>query len=165
VGGLIEGLPRNIGPYEDGFGNKITVRAVANPHDIDRTPDRLYDKAPGYSIIVFHKDTRKIDLAVWPRWAGPQRSAPDNEPFPGWPITIDQLDNYGAEIAGYLPEVTVPEGAYLQVVKEDSGELVYAFRPPGETFRAKVFDGTATYTVRIIEVDGSVEEQTGLAVE
>lgn len=165
VGGVMEGQPRNIGPYEDGFGNKITVRAVANPHDIDRTPDRLYDKAPGYSIIVFHKDTRKIDLAVWPRWAGPQRPAPDNEPFPGWPITIDQLDNYGAEIAGYLPEITVPEGAYLQVVKEDSGELVYAIRPSEETFRAKVFDGAATYTVRIIGVDGSVEERTGLAVE
>lgn len=165
TGGLIDGQPRYAGPFEDGFGNKITVKAVANPHDLDRQPDRLYDKAPGYSIIVFHKDTRRIDLAVWPRWAGPQRPAPDNEPFPGWPIVIEQQDNYGAAIAGYLPDMNVPDGAYIQLFNEKTGELVYAIRPPAGSFSAKVFDDAVSYSIKMISPDGKVEEKGGLRVE
>lgn len=55
-----------LGNYEDGFGNKITVKAIANPYDIDRKPDRIFDKAPGYSIITFDITNRSMKLAVWP---------------------------------------------------------------------------------------------------
>ena len=39
--------------FADAFGNDFTLHAVANPHDIDREPARLFDRAVGYSVITY----------------------------------------------------------------------------------------------------------------
>ncbi|HVX64903.1 MAG TPA: alkaline phosphatase D family protein [Pirellulales bacterium] len=82
------GAPRYTGGYEDGFGNKMTIHAIANPHDIDREPGRLFDRAVGYTITAYEVETGKATLANWPYWAAPDLPAPDNAPYPGWPIEI-----------------------------------------------------------------------------
>ena len=80
--------PRYTGGYEDGFGNKMTIHAIANPHDIDREPGRLFDRAVGYTITTYGVETGKASLANWPYWAAPDLPSPDNSPYAGWPIEI-----------------------------------------------------------------------------
>lgn len=87
------GEPAFTGEFEDGFGNRMTLHAVANPFDIDREPSRLYDKAVGYSISILDRATGHVQLANWPYQAGPSQLAPDNVPYPGWPVTIDPVTN------------------------------------------------------------------------
>lgn len=82
------GAPRYTGGYEDGFGNKMTINAIANPHDIEREPARLFDRAVGYAVTTYDIKTGKATLANWPYWAAPDLPAPDNTPYPGWPIEI-----------------------------------------------------------------------------
>lgn len=83
------GAPRWTGEFEDGFGNKISIHAVANPQDIDREPARLFDRAVGYTLTTWDPSSGKVRLENWPYWASPAKPAPDNQPYPGWPITID----------------------------------------------------------------------------
>ncbi len=83
------GAPKWTGDFEDGFGNLITIHAVANPHDIDREPARLFDRAVGYTITTWDPASGKVRLENWPYWASPDQPAPDHQPYPGWPITID----------------------------------------------------------------------------
>ncbi|MCP5537518.1 MAG: alkaline phosphatase D family protein [Akkermansiaceae bacterium] len=87
-----EGDPKYTGEFEDGFGNKMTLHAASNPYDIDREPSRLYDKAVGYSILTLHRGDGSITLANWPYYSGPENKV-DNQPYPGWPITIDPKTN------------------------------------------------------------------------
>jgi len=82
------GAPRNTGDYLDGFGNRMTVFAVSNPHKLGIEPADINDRAPGYGIITFDRIDRTITIANWPRWVDP--SAPGAKPYPGWPITIRQ---------------------------------------------------------------------------
>lgn len=156
--------PRYTGKYEDGFGNKITVKAIANPYDIDREPAKIFDKAPGYSIIDFDISGRAMDLAVWPRWSGPDQPV-DNQPFPDWPLRISQEDNYGRERAGYLPAVEVSGEDLVRVFPEKSDELLYALKPAGETFRPFVFDRSLSYRVEVIAPDGQVSTRSDQWIE
>jgi len=85
-----DGWPRWRGGFEDGFGNKFTIHAVANPEDVEREPSRLFDRAVGYAVTKYDASSRSTKVANWPYMSGPQRSAPDNIPFPGWPLEIPQ---------------------------------------------------------------------------
>lgn len=83
------GDPKWLGAFDDGFGNKFTLHAVANPQDTEREPARLFDRAPGYTITTWDAVAGTVRLENWPYWAGPDRPAPDNAPYPGWPVTVD----------------------------------------------------------------------------
>lgn len=149
------------GDYEDGFGNKIRVKAVANPYDIDREPEMVFDKAPGYSIINFSKKERKIEVAVWPRWASPKQVSPDNQPYEGWPITINQQENFGKKDSGYLPSATLDGETLIKIFREDNQELVYVIKPTVGEFVAKVFDKNITYRMEKVS-KGKKEKSEGL---
>jgi len=128
------------GEFKDGFGNLMTVHAVSNPVISGHEPAALHDRAPGYGIVRLNKATRKITIECWPRYADP--SAPGAKQYPGWPITIEQADNYGRKPAGWLPMFVVNgmTDPVVQVVHADSGEIVYTLRIKGIRFRPKVFD-------------------------
>ena len=79
------GAPFYTGDFRDGFGNKITVHAVSNPHTVEAEPTWINQRAPGYGIIVFNREIRRITMSNWPRWVDP--SAAGARPYPGWPIT------------------------------------------------------------------------------
>ena len=142
------GSPRYTGDYEDGFGNKITVLAVSNPTRTDREPQRLHQRAPGYGIVRFNRDTREITFENWPRWASPFK----DKPYPGWPVRVFQEDNYSRVPSGYLPPITVTgmENPVFQVVNQGSGEIVYTIRAKTSRFTPMVFEEGA-YTVRVGE--------------
>ncbi|MEO1261311.1 MAG: alkaline phosphatase D family protein [Bacteroidota bacterium] len=163
--GRAENDPRYVGDYEDGFGNKITVKAIANPYDIEREPDIVFDKAPGYSVIVFDKKNRNIEAAVWPRWSSPKNEKQDNQPFDGWPINIAQEHNYGKKVAGHLPELMVAADEYVQLYAQGSNELIYAIRPPAGNYRAKVFDENLSYKILKIKDGVVVEELNDLKIK
>ena len=143
--------PLYTGDFEDGFGNKITVHAVSNPHKYGKEPETLHDLAPGYGIAKFNKETRTVSLAAWPRWADPVAG---DVPYAGWPVTFQQQDNYGRTPTGYLPrlEVSGRENPVVQVVDETSGEVVYTLRINGTSFVPMVFSA-GSYTVNVGEPD------------
>jgi hypothetical protein len=136
------------GNYEDGFGNLVTVLAVSNPVKSGREPANLYDRAPGYGIITLNKQSRDIRIEVWPRWVNPAEV--DARQYHGWPITVNQMDNYARDAVAYLP-VIEPEGdehPVIQIIDESTNEIVYTVRMNGQPFRPKVFR-TGSYTVKI----------------
>jgi hypothetical protein len=158
------GAPPYTGEHFDGFGNRMTVLAVANPIQSGVEPSALYDRVPGYGIIRFDKISRDIVFESWPRWADP--SQPGAEQFYGWPVVFNQLDNYGGEV-GYLPtlEVRGLRDPVVQLIDEASDEVIYTIRVAGTTFRPKVFDGDAVYTLVVGEPDrGQIQRLTGLVV-
>ena len=85
------GAPKWTGDFDDAFGNHMTLHAVANPQEIDREPARLFDRAVGYTITTWDPASGKVRLENWPYWASPAQPAPDNQPYPGWPVTIDPV--------------------------------------------------------------------------
>jgi len=81
--------PKWTGEFEDAFGSHITMHAVANPQDIAREPARLFDRAVGYTLTTWNPASGQVKLENWPYWASPAKPAPDDKPYPGWPVTID----------------------------------------------------------------------------
>ncbi len=143
------GMAEYLGEFKDGLDNKITMLAVANP-DPEENHDKLTTRAAGFGLVKFNRKTRKITLECWPR--NVDITAADAKPYPGWPRTIDQLDNYARQPVGYLPTLTISGmmNPVVQVIDETTNEIVYTLRIKGTEFRPKVFK-RATYTVRVGE--------------
>lgn len=82
----LPGKPGYTGNFKDGFGNKITVHAAANPFKHNMQPSLLYDRVTGYGVVEFDKAAKKITLNCWPRYIKPDGE--DNGQYDGWPITF-----------------------------------------------------------------------------
>jgi len=143
----VPGMPEHTGEFKDGFGNRITLWAVANPSP-EENHDRLTTRAAGFGVVRFHKKAREITFECWPR--NVDVSTPGAHQYPGWPKTIRQADNYGRQPFGHLPELAYPEGSdpVLEVTDQASGELVYALRVTGSSYRPRVF-APGTYTITL----------------
>lgn len=140
---------RYTGKFHDGQGNKFTMLATANPQkQTRRQPTWYFNRNPGYGTVTFHRDSHEITLTAWPSYAGPGGDNEEGQPYPGWPITIKQTDNYNRTAHGYLPEVVLEGKPVVQVINDTSGEIEYTLRPAGKTFRPRIFDNQATYTLR-----------------
>ena len=145
------GAPKYTGEFNDGFGNKMTVHAVGNPTQTGKQPAILYDRASGYGIVRFNRNTRAITIECWPRWSDP--SQPDAVQYPGWPVNINQLDNYGRKAYGYLPKIQVAgmTDPIVQVIDQENGDVLYTLRIRGTSFQPWVFkDGI--YRVHVGEL-------------
>lgn len=152
-----------LGDYLDGFHNKITMHAYANP---DSTLKGKYggewgERAAGYGLVRFNTTDRTITMECWPR--GVDVTASNAEQYKGWPVTINQMDNYGRKAIAWLPEFRVSgiQDPVVQVIYEPTGEIAYTLRTKGDRFQPKVFkDGL--YTVRIGEQPGQMKVFSGL---
>ncbi|MHC4122802.1 MAG: alkaline phosphatase D family protein [Planctomycetota bacterium] len=157
------GSPKYTGDFTDKFGNPVTVYAVSNPTFTGREPAKVYDRATGYGIVKFHKPTRNVTIECWPRFVDPTDPNTGTQ-YPGWPITINQLDNYNREAAAYLPAIEIQgmTDPVIQVIDEAEKEIVYTLRIKGNSFRPKVFK-KGIYTVKIGEPNTEkTETLTGL---
>lgn len=142
------------GDFLDGLYNRITMLAYANPEfgDIKVMANRQRDPdanlGDGHGIIRFNKRARTITFECWPRYADLAKG--DAAQYPGWPITVFMEDNDGRKVFGHLPEIKVSgaENAVVQVLQEDSGEILYTQRIRGAGFRPRVY-GPGTYTVKV----------------
>jgi alkaline phosphatase D len=149
--------PAYTGDFFDGFGNRITVYAVANPRKTGLEPSRLYDRAPGYGIIRLNRASRTITMECWPRWAHPDD--PNARQFTGWPRTFTQDDMFNPGPARLdTIEAQGLDSAVFQVIDENTGSVLSAIRidaPDGSTnavYRPRV-PGNGRYTVRVGEPD------------
>jgi len=160
-----EGAPRYSGDFYDGFGNKMTVFAVSNPVFTGKKPSNLYDRATGYGIVRINRVSRDITMECWPRFVDP--SAADAKQYPGWPITINQMDNYNREAFAWLPILKIHnmENPVVRVYSESDGSLVYALRISGNVFEPRVFE-PGTYRIEVGDQDvGKQKVFTGLKPE
>ncbi|TWT48585.1 alkaline phosphatase D family protein [Botrimarina hoheduenensis] len=163
---LAGGLPF-AGSYYDGFGNRMTVHAYANPEFGIPNYKYVVDAnaplrgADGFGVVRFDKTTRQITMECWPRLA--DVTDPQARQHDGWPITIGQYDNDARKPIAWLPElrVTGMTDAVVQVVSERTGEIVYTRRMKGQAFRPPVF-AQDVYTVRVGEQPDRMRSAQGL---
>lgn len=162
-----DGLP-NTGNYWDGFRNKMTVHAIGNPEPMNR-PGRLrtlHDKASGFGLVTFHKEKGEITIDCY-RLLIDAANPQSGDQFAGWPKTIRVKDNYGRKAAAWLPtlEVTGLTNPVVQVVQEDSGDVVYTIRIRGNKFQPHVF-APGKYQVKVGDPDSNVQHiLTGVAAK
>lgn len=159
----VQGPLSGLGDYYDGFHNKITMYAYANPSEKrkNKWAGEWGERADGYGLVRLNTKNRKIEMECWPR--GVDVTANDAEQYEGWPITINQMDNYGRKAIAYLPEVKVSgvENPVVQVINESTKEIVYTVRIQGNQFQPKVFkDGK--YTIKIGEQPDNMKTLSGI---
>lgn len=132
------------GDFKDGFGNRLSMMAYANPVDISDERQR----ADGYGIARFDKKSRQITFECWPRFSAAGDAA--QVQFPGWPITVSMENNDGRKVCGWLPELIFENGAPLvvQVVEDATGEVLYTVRAECGRFHPRVYS-TGKHTVRL----------------
>jgi alkaline phosphatase D len=118
------GAARNMGEFRDGFGNLVTVHAVANPYQTGLKPAALFDRVTGYGIVTFDKSTREFTLENYPRWV--VYGSEGAEPFPGWPITVAQTDN-GLGACKWQLSLDSPANGVVDV-RTAEGESVLCYR-------------------------------------
>ncbi len=126
------GAPDYTGDHLDGFANKVTNYAAANP---GATPagNVLNTRSAGWGIVRLNTKTRDITMECWPR--NVDVTDPAAEQYPGWPRTISQFDNYNPPSWGQLGELTFDvEDPVVQLVDADSNEILYTVRASGTTF-------------------------------
>jgi PhoD-like phosphatase len=150
---------RNTGDYQDRFGNRVTVLAVANPY---RYPgaglEGLRCRATGFTILRCDKAKREVRVAVWPRWVEPSEAGA--EPYAGWPVTVQQLDNGLQGVEWTLEKIQTPgqRDPVVQVRREADGEVVYTLRIEGTEFTPRVRE-PGTYTVVAFDPDGKFRQE------
>ena len=146
------GAPEYTGEHLDGFANKVTMWAAANPGKGTNGGTKLTTRAAGFGVARFDCTTRKITMECWPR--NVDITSPKTKQYLGWPKTVDQEDNYGRKAVAYLPtlKITGQNNPVVQVIDESDGEVIYTLRINGTSFRPKVFQ-KGTYTVKVGEGD------------
>ncbi|MFP4093409.1 MAG: alkaline phosphatase D family protein [Cyclobacteriaceae bacterium] len=156
--------PKYTGNFHDGFGNKMTVHAVANPHQTGREPSLIYDRVTGYGMVTFNKEDRSMKIECWPRYVDPETS-PEGQ-YQGWPIIVRQQDNYARKAVAYLDTVQVEgmQNPLIEVVHEDSGETIYMLRIKGNQFSPKVF-AEGSYTLHATDESGNKKSLSGLIAQ
>ncbi|GAA3612811.1 hypothetical protein GCM10022396_32570 [Flavivirga amylovorans] len=66
------------GDYFDGFNNKITMHAYANPDTLDN--------GAGFGLIKFNRESNEVTFECWPRSV--DVTDPLAKQFSGWPVKI-----------------------------------------------------------------------------
>ena len=165
-GNQIDGTLPGLGDYFDGFRNKVTMHAYANPDETRKNKwgGEWGERAAGYGLVRFNTKDRTITMECWPR--GVDVTASDAIQYEGWPMMIEQTDNYGRVAMGYLPEIqaTNMNNPVIQVIYEPNGEVVYTLRIKGNRFKPKVFkDGK--YTIKVGEQPNNIKIFRGLEVQ
>jgi len=159
------GLP-NTGCYRDGFGNPNFVYAVGNPvWEPVKSPryQRGQEKSSGFGEVEFDQQNRTITVKSW-RFLADMQNPDSTDQFPGWPHTIHQLDNYGRKATDWLPDIKVNglENPVVEIINENTGELVMSVRINGTDFSPKVFS-REMYTIRVGNPDQDVwQTQSGV---
>ena len=142
------GMPDYTGRSLDGFGNKVTCWAAANPSKEPNDGKKLTTRAAGFGVVRFNKKTRDITFECWPR--NINVNDPKAKQYPGWPMTITQTDNYARKAVAWLGRLNFKNvtNPVVQVIDESTGEIVYTLRIKGSTFQPKVFK-KGVYTIKV----------------
>jgi len=137
--------PEYTGDHLDGFANKVTNYAAANP---EKKPagNLLNTRSAGFGIVRLNTGKRTIKMECWPR--NVDITDPKTSQYPGWPKTISQFDNYNPSSWGKAGEITFNVAdPVVEVTDEVSKEVLYTVRIKGKTFRPHLPKG-ATFTLK-----------------
>ena len=137
--------PEYTGDHLDGFANKVTNYAAANP---EKKPagNLLNTRSAGFCIVRLNTGKRTIKMECWPR--NVDITDPKTSQYPGWPKTISQFDNYNPASWGKAGEITFNVAdPVVEVTDEVSKEVLYTVRIKGKTFRPHLPKG-ATFTLK-----------------
>ena len=142
--------PGLTGDFTDSFGNPMTVLAVRNGALQPKAGDvleYLEEKSSGIGMVRFDKRRRRIHVECWPFRADPTQPGTQ---WPGWPVVVEMLDNYGRKSVGQLPPLVVTgvTEPLFELIDAANGELVYALRMVEPKFRPHVF-APGKYHVRV----------------
>ena len=145
-----ENSPKYTGDFLDGFQNKITVEAVANPSVKEiKEGGKLSTRVAGFGIIKYNKPDRTITFECWPR--NVDITDPNQKQYEGWPITISQFDNFNPRNYYELPKIQLSEDDQVVTVrKSTSREVISSVRTNGKIYQPKVIE-EASYTIEIGE--------------
>ncbi|NVJ47032.1 MAG: alkaline phosphatase D family protein [Cytophagia bacterium] len=147
--------PAYLGDHLDGFGNKMTVKAIANPYQTGKEPKIIHDRATGFGLVTFNKKDRTIKTECWPRFVDPTMSSSQ---YPDWPITINQEDNFSKKAIAWLPTIEVVNAQDVVLhIHDESESLVYALRIKGNKHQPKVF-AEGKYRIRISDPELGLEQ-------
>jgi hypothetical protein len=129
------------GNFQDGFGNHVSLRAIANPYIPGPQPNTNFNKGAGYGMVRFDKYRQRITFTSWPAQANPE----NNAPFPGWPVSLKVEENYRKPASMSLPQIlTQGLGAHpvFKVYPANGDELVYARRAADSIFQPPAVNKT-----------------------
>ena len=158
-----------LGKRLDGFKNKITFHAVANPDTRKEGPyytkkrTRTNGQVPGFGIIDFDTKAQTITFDCMPRSeevAGRLKGGS----YPGWPMTVKASQSDGRQPVGELVRVTV-KGKSAPVVRVygADGKLEWAQRMATTTFTVAAYtDGKHRVEIGTGKEDGKWHEIIGL---
>ncbi len=153
--------PAYTGDHTDGFGNKFTLHAVANPYKGHREPAILHDRVNGYGLVTFNKKERTIRTECFRRFTDPLSAESQYE---GWPQTIRQEDNYSVGENLSLPRIKVEtSGNELPVlnVLDEEDKLVYAVRLADKNYNPLVRN-EGKYRIVLKETDQLISHDLGM---
>lgn len=91
-----------------------------------------------------------MKLECWSRFVDPEKN-PTGQ-YEGWPNTINQEDNYGKKVAGFLHLLDLHNIYHpvVRVINDRNGEIEYSLPGNRKSFRPKVFE-KGKYTVKIYD--------------
>ena len=132
--------PNYTGDFLDGFKNKISVKAVANPTTEEiKEGGKLSTRAAGFGVVKYNKKDRTITFECWPR--NVDVTHPNSKQYEGWPITISQFDNFNPHNYFELPKLLISKTDQVVTVRKvDSKEVVSSIRIKGHTYQPKVLE-------------------------
>lgn len=72
-----------LGIYTDAFGNKMKVKAVANPNPNAPEPNKTNYKSPGFGVVKLNRKGNKVKMYAYPLYfdEGPKQ-------YDNWPVKI-----------------------------------------------------------------------------
>jgi hypothetical protein len=158
------GGPDYTGRFIDGFGNRITVHASANPRATGLEPALIRDRVTGYGIVTFDRGEGSVTIECWPRHVDPLTAGgATGGQYEGWPIVVRTEEGDGRTPVGFLPTLRI-EGLRDPVVevRTAEGELVYVRRIVGQTFRPPIFEA-GPHSIRVGDPDADLwQERRGV---
>ena len=160
----------NTGKYTDAFGNKNYVYAVGNLGKITVDKESRYGNAQirnsGFGMVTFDQTERTILMDAWRFIADVENPVPLRDQFPGWPLKINQYDNFGMGAENLLPKIEVNQpNQVIEVTKTSTGDLIRIFRMKGNSAQVKLMH-PGTFTIKIGDKEiGSFETKPGVNSE
>ncbi|WP_282080066.1 alkaline phosphatase D family protein [Aquimarina algiphila] len=143
------------GRFLDGFGNKMTVMAVANPTQNEINKGKLLStRAAGIGIVKFNKSNRTITFECWQR--NVDITDPNSKQYEGWPVTISQADNFKIKQGYELPLLVINKKNQVVTVRDGyTKELISSIRVKNDKYQPKVLR-KGEYDIEIGEGDQKI---------
>ena len=142
--------PDYTGEFFDGFQNKMTVLAAANPSTEEiKEGGKLSTRVAGYGIVRYNKTARTTTFECWGR--NIDITDPKSTQYEGWPITINQTDNFKIENGFELPTLEISKANQVVTIRDSySNEVVSSLRIKGNVYQPKVLE-EGSYTIEVGE--------------